>query len=204
MRVPPPDGGEKVVLHRRCWLGRGGGTPPACARVSASALGYAGCDLDLVIPKGTAVLRSGGSLAYHHGAASLQELIIPVLTIVMPEPEDAARKGESPVALEQVQSPVTNAIFSVQLRRTDLPIDPLRLRVLAVATDDGRIVGQARYASAGWDALSSVVSLEGAEPVAVGIQLEDEDATEVRVRVVEVGTDRVMKESEPIPVNLLR
>ena len=48
MRTDAP-GGDTVELHRRCWIGRGGATPPGCVRVAASALGYAS-DLDFVFP----------------------------------------------------------------------------------------------------------------------------------------------------------
>ena len=39
MRIEAP-GGETVELHRRCWIGRGGATPPGTMRVSAAELGY--------------------------------------------------------------------------------------------------------------------------------------------------------------------
>lgn len=79
MRTDSP-GGDQVELHRRCWIGRGGATPPGCVRVAASALGYAS-DLEFVFPTGCGVFRAGGDLAFHHGGPSLQELIIPVLTV---------------------------------------------------------------------------------------------------------------------------
>jgi len=53
MRIDKP-GGSEVELHRRCWIGRGGGTPPGCIRVDASALGYAS-DLEFVFPVGSHV-----------------------------------------------------------------------------------------------------------------------------------------------------
>ncbi|HEX7976992.1 MAG TPA: PglZ domain-containing protein, partial [Gemmatimonadaceae bacterium] len=58
MRTNEP-GGKRVELHRRCWIGRGGSTPPGCVRVSASALGYKS-DLELVFPAGAGVFRAGG------------------------------------------------------------------------------------------------------------------------------------------------
>ena len=79
MRTDAP-GGDTVELHRRCWIGRGGTTPPGCVRVAASALGYAS-DLEFVFPAGCGVFKAGGDLAFHHGGPSLQELVIPVLTV---------------------------------------------------------------------------------------------------------------------------
>jgi hypothetical protein len=79
MRTDAP-GGDTVELHRRCWIGRGGATPPGCVRVSASALGYAS-DLEFVFPAATGVFKAGGDLAFHHGGPSLQEMVVPVLTV---------------------------------------------------------------------------------------------------------------------------
>src|SRR5262249_25612008 len=39
MRIESP-GGDTVALHRRCWAGRGGTTPPGTVRVNGSELGY--------------------------------------------------------------------------------------------------------------------------------------------------------------------
>jgi len=50
MRTDDPRG-DTIELHRRCWIGRGGATPPGCIRVAASALGYAS-DLEFVFPTG--------------------------------------------------------------------------------------------------------------------------------------------------------
>ena len=50
MRIDAP-GGATVELHRRCWIGRGGATPPATVRVAASSLGN-DSDLDFVFPDG--------------------------------------------------------------------------------------------------------------------------------------------------------
>ena len=73
-------GGDTVDLHRRCWIGRGGADPMGTVRVSAATLGYAS-DLDFVFPTGLGVFKAGGGLSYHHGGISLQELIVPVVTL---------------------------------------------------------------------------------------------------------------------------
>ena len=91
MRVDAP-GGATVDLHRRCWIGRGGTTPPGAIRVSAPTLGY-DSDLDFVFPPGTAVFKAGGDLGFHHGGPTLQELIVPVVTVRTAAPA-AAPKGE--------------------------------------------------------------------------------------------------------------
>ncbi|MGH8655711.1 MAG: hypothetical protein ACREYE_27625, partial [Gammaproteobacteria bacterium] len=47
---------------------------------SAAALGYRS-DLEFVFPNGCGVFKAGGDLAFHHGGTSLQEIILPVLTV---------------------------------------------------------------------------------------------------------------------------
>jgi hypothetical protein len=64
-------------------------------------------------------------------------------------------------------------------------------------------VGRAQYAEQGWDPETGTVTLEGQEQVSVGIQLEDETVDEIRVVAVEVGTDRTLKDTQPLPVKLL-
>jgi len=56
MRIDAP-GGETVDLHRRCWIGRGGVTPPGTVRLTGAELGY-DTDLDFVFPSGTGGLQS--------------------------------------------------------------------------------------------------------------------------------------------------
>ena len=83
-------------------------------------------------------------------------------------------------------------------------LDSLRLRVLAVSAEHGSTVGRATFATSGWDADRQTVELTAGGSVDVGLQLEDDEVQELRVLVVEVGTERVLKDTQPIPVNLLR
>lgn len=128
MRLDKP-GGDTVDLHRRCWAGRGGQTPAACVRVEGQTLGY-DTDLDFMFPKGLAVFRTGGDLAYHHGGISLQEMVV------------SAEAG-APVALEGYPAVVTNRTFGLRLRvdKRDLftegPV-PVRLVLLAEGQEVGR------------------------------------------------------------------
>jgi hypothetical protein len=100
MRTDAPRG-TGVELHRRCWIGRGGATPPGCVRVTAAELGY-DSDLEFVFPSGCGVFKAaGGDLAFHHGGPSLQELIIPVVTVCT-KPREAPRASASPITASNV------------------------------------------------------------------------------------------------------
>ena len=211
MKIDPPEGGQVVALHRRCWVGRGGHTPSSCVRLSAADLGYQGTDLDIVVPRGTGVFKAGGSLSFHHGGLSLQELIIPVLSLELKgmRPAKARRSGEL-VALESVPKEITNLIFSLSIRRTELALEALQVRFVVEGKvgDKETTVGQAVFAVQGWDPDTRVLSLEagenGCEPVSVGIQIVDEEVKELRILVVQVGTDRTLKDTSPIPVRVTR
>src|SRR5207302_7117221 len=91
-----------------------GATPAGCVRVSAAALGY-DSDLDFVFPLGSGVFKAGGDLAFHHGGPSLQELVIPVLTIRMKTPR-LARTTAGPITATGLPDAVTNRIFSVTIQ----------------------------------------------------------------------------------------
>jgi len=76
-----PPGGETIDLHRRVWIGHGGTDIPTCLRKPISAFGIGG-DLELVTPIGLGCFKvAGGSTQYYHGGFSLQEIMIPILTI---------------------------------------------------------------------------------------------------------------------------
>src|SRR6185436_20177089 len=140
MRIDAP-GGNTVELHRRCWIGRGGATPPGCVRVPATALGYAS-DLEFVFPTGPAVFKAGGDLAFHHGGTSLQELVIPVLT-VRTKTGQSSRVAASPIAVSGSPSAVTNRIFSItlQLGGQNLALFANALVVRPLLMSAGRQVG---------------------------------------------------------------
>jgi len=75
-------GGKTLEIHRRCWIGQGGSTPPGTVRLTGPQLGY-DTDLEFVFPTGIGVFKAGGDLGYHHGGLSLQEMIIPVVSLRM-------------------------------------------------------------------------------------------------------------------------
>ena len=203
MRTDSP-GGETVELHRRCWIGRGGATPPGCVRVSASALGYVS-DLEFVFPSGSGVFRAGGDLAFHHGGTSLQELIIPVVT-VRTRVTESAKKSTSPISADGLPSTITNRIFSVTLalggKQTSLLAISMVVRPLLMAA--GRQVGTVGMAvDAEFNRETGEVKLESNKPVTVAFLLTDESVSALRVVVQDPSTDAELYRSpSDIPVRL--
>ena len=203
MRIASP-GGAQVDLHRRCWIGRGGATPAGCVRVTASALGYAS-DLDFVFPVGLGVFKSGGDLAYHHGGPSLQELLVPVVTVRMKTAVSPAGPTNL-VTVTGVPDAVTNRIFTVTLllggRSPSLFSNPQSIRPLLMSA--GRQVGVVGMAiDAELDRATGSVPLEAGKPVTVAFLLTDEGVTSLRVVLQDSSTDaEVYRSPADIPVRL--
>jgi hypothetical protein len=203
MRTDAP-GGDTVELHRRCWIGRGGATPPGCVRVSASSLGYAS-DLEFVFPAALGVFKAGGDLAFHHGGPSLQEMVIPVLT-VRTKTREVARSSASPIEAAGLPNAVTNRIFSVRFTYGDkqmlLGATSIQVRPLLMAA--GRQVGAVGMAvDAQFDRVTGIVELEPSRPATIAFLLSDESAASLRVVVQDPATDAELYRSPTdIPVRL--
>lgn len=203
MRTDAP-GGDTLELHRRCWVGRGGATPVGCVRVPASELGYAS-DLEAVFPTGTGVFKAGGDLAFHHGGLSLQEMVIPVLS-VRTKTRESARPSAGPIEASGLPEVVTNRIFSVKLtygtKQMLLGTTSIQVRPLLMAS--GKQVGTVGMAvDAELDRTTGTVTLEPNQPVTVAFLLTDESAASLRVVVQDPTTDAELYRSpKEIPVRL--
>ena len=200
MRIDSP-GGETVELHRRCWVGRGGTTPPGTVRVNGASLGY-DSDLDFVFPTGTGVFKAGGGLTYHHGGASLQEMVVPVLVFRMPATQEARVSGKT-VEISKYPAPISNRTFGL---RVVIPADlynkdPVAVRIALIS--NGEQVGEARMtAGSEYDAGTKCVSLIPGKDVDVGMLLTRDDCKTIRIVVQDAGTDAVLGQTGEIPVKL--
>jgi hypothetical protein len=198
MRIDPP-GGDTVELHRRCWIGRGGATPAGCVRVTAAGLGYQS-DLDFVFPVGAGVFKAGGDLAFHHGGPSLQELIIPVLTVRLTSGEPK-RSTVGPIAVSGLPDAITNRIFTVGLQGDLLSGEQLVRPLLMSAGKQVGAVGMAIDAEL--DRATGCVKLQPGKPITVAFLLSDESAASLLVVVQDPTTDADLYRSPTdIPVRL--
>jgi hypothetical protein len=199
-------GGEKVDQHRRCWAGHGGQTPPATLRVSGPDLGY-DTDLDFIFPKGLAVFRAGGDLAFHHGGPSLQEMIVPVVTLRIPSGAAEPVSG-SKVILEGHPSVLTNRTFGMRVvvaaELFSQELVPIRLVLLAGGLEVGRC-GMALDAEL--DRASGVLTARPGKPANVAMMLtrdsfEDKPLDRIRIVAQDPATDAVLAQSDDIDVQL--
>jgi len=199
MRIDAP-GGATIELHRRCWVGRGGATPSAAVRVSAQSLGNTS-DLDFAFPKGCGVFRAGGDLAFHHGGTSLQELVIPVITVRMAgsTPADTAPASAQAVVVG-APAAVTTRIFTVQLYFATMQPPPVRPVLVA----DGRQVGSlGMVVGADFDRESGIVTVATSEEATIGFVLHDDQVSVLRIVVTDPASDAELYRSpNDIPVQL--
>jgi len=192
-------GGETVELHRRCWAGQGGQTPAAAVRVSGTELGYQ-CDLDFIFPKGLAVFRAGGDLAYHHGGVSLQEMVIPVVTLRMPV-DVAEEAGGSKVSVEGYPKVLTNRTFGFRLVcEPDMFVqEAIPMRV--VLLEGGEEVGRAGMApDVEFDRGTATVRLAPGEKASIGMMLTKDTSKKVRIVVQDPATDAILAQSDEIEI----
>lgn len=203
MRTDSP-GGDTVELHRRCWIGRGGATPPGCVRVAASSLGYAS-DLELVFPIASGVFKAGGDLAFHHGGPSFQEMIIPVLT-VRTKTRESAPPSAGPIEATGLPEAVTNRIFSVTFTygAKQMPLGATSIQVRPLLMTAGKQVGAVAMAvDAQFDRATGTVELEPNKPVTIAFLLSDDSVASLRVVVQDPTTDaELYRTSTDIPVRL--
>jgi hypothetical protein len=172
--------------------------------VAASALGYAS-DLEFVFPTGSGIIKTGGDLAFHHGGLSLQELIVPVVT-VRTMVRESARPAAGPVTASGLPDAVTNRIFSVKLAlgEKQMMLGATGMVVRPLLMSAGKQVGAVGMAvDAELDRATGCVKLEPSKPITVAFLLGDESATAVRVVVQDPATDAELYRSPTdIPVRL--
>lgn len=202
MKISQP-GGDTLELHRRCWIGYGGITPGGTKRVLGADLGY-DTDLEFLFPTGLGVFKAGGDLSYHHGGASLQELIVPAISFRL-ESAGVEPEGTEDVRLDEIPDEITNRTFGIHVKveSTILPKDPLFVKATLMS-------GQSQVGEVGLvfgaelDPDTRVIQLERGSDVNLGLLLTRDDVSSIRIVIVDAATDALIVQSDDIPVRLGR
>jgi hypothetical protein len=202
MKIDPP-GGQTVDLHPRVWIGRGGMAAPGFIRVPASQLGLAG-DLELAFPRGLACFRTrGSSRGYCHGGISLQEVVIPVASLSVREPQPSTMDTAT-VLLNLAKPTITTRFFSVEARYVigGLFGDDTR-RINVVIRAQRSEVGVAAMAAYGFEEGTQEIVLEKDRPNAITMMLTTEvEASTVSVHVLDATTHVELATLKNIPVDI--
>jgi hypothetical protein len=152
-------GGESADLHRRVWVGNGGAAVGECLRRPLSAFGIGG-DLELVTPYGMCCFKApGGSNEYFHGGLSLQEITIPVISIVAGKVKLTSGTPVFKWTLKPGSQKITTRFFTVSIEgiASDLFASPPRVHVELRAGN--QVISAPISASYGFNDITREVSM---------------------------------------------
>lgn len=191
-RIIDKPGGQGEV-HRRAFIGKGGAAGDALLRVPLADVGVTS-DLDVLVPRGLALISGGGARGFFHGGCSPQELVVPVVTIEV----ESTKQGSSLPTLTAVLTPkITSHVFTAKLTLgADLLSAPLELRVVPVS-ETGDTVGVLATAG-GAEREGGLVHLEPGDEATLGFRLTStlNKNDKVEVHVFDARTDRRLATSE--------
>lgn len=193
--VDAPDGAVGTT-KRRVFIGRGGTPNQATVRIPLASCGISG-DLDLIVPRGLAVFRAGGSRQFFHGGVSLQELIVPVIVAELaktPEPQKLQ------IDIKVAGKRITTGVFAATLSFDgNLFTNEVTVRVVA---GSGRGPSIARVISGdGYDRDTGSVTVSTGRPSVLTFQVTEnlDPNTQVNLQVLDARTGRKLA-SESVPV----
>jgi hypothetical protein len=208
MKIEPP-GGETMLIKRRVWAGVGGARHDATLRFSAAQFGFDG-DYDLVIPQGFAVFTvPGGGLTYLHGGLSLQEQIVPVMTITI--------KDQAPVSEAKIQwniqlsgrQEITTRTCMVIINGRFTSIDNIPPKIRVEVRQDNISISRPLIASVGYEEATGDIQLKlkentsDLEPVTVTLQITGTVKVETaNIHIFDAQTGAEYKKLANIPVRI--
>ncbi|MCY3861722.1 MAG: PglZ domain-containing protein [bacterium] len=196
-RLVDPPNGATGTTKRRVFVGRGGTPNEATVRLPLASCGING-DLDLVVPRGLAVFRAGGSKQFFHGGLSPQELVVPVIVVELaqaPQPQSLS------VEISVAGGRITTGVFAARLAfEGDLFTNEVVVRVVAGARGG---VPVARVVSGdGYNPDTGSVAVGAGQPSILTFQVTTNlgSDTEVDLQVLDARTGRRLASSS-VPVS---
>jgi hypothetical protein len=203
MKMDPP-GGKTVELHRRLWVGKGGKAGDGFLRVSAGQLGFNG-DLELAFPRSLACFKvKGGATAYLHGGISLQEMVIPLITLKPKEMVPISPKTTL-ITLIMEKPQISTRFFSVTATyKIEGLFGPEEIRVSVVARSNRQDVGFAAMAAYGFEEGTKEILLKRDQPNPITFMLKDiEEIKSVTVHIYDAVSQVELARLEHIPVAIV-
>ena len=180
VRSPP---GEWIAEKRRCRLGRAAGVSDGVRVVKASHLGIHGAVDDVAVATGFRVFTKGA--AYFHEGVSLQECLVPVVTLAAKGGRAAV--GTNHVAVTYRHPKFTQRVFIAKLKLTSIEKSEMEVRVTAIASGASRPVGQAADCEAR-DPATGLIRLRVGVEEAVAIRIDDAfTGPDVEIQVVDAA-----------------
>jgi len=164
-------------------------------RLPLAKVGLPG-DLDVLVPRGLALIAAGGARGFFHGGLSPQEIVVPVLSIELEPP-----KGSAVFEVEaEIASRITSHIFTAKVAMPhSLLSEPLTIRPVPVRKSDGAEVGVLATAG-GAEQGEGLVRLIPGEELTLGFRVTQKLAKEDKVdlQVFDARTDRRLAMSKRV------
>ena len=194
-------GGETIDLHRRCWVGPGRGQSAGDRCASPGRSWGTTPTSTSSSPQASGSSAPGASLAYHHGGISLQEMVIPVLTL-----RTAAHPGRG-IGRRVEREGRAEGPEQPHVRRDDRVRRPVRGRAggRAAGADGRRGAGRRGGHGHGCPVRPGIEDRDRssrAGPPAWRCCSDARIARPIRIAVLDPATDAVLVQSEDIPVRL--
>jgi hypothetical protein len=216
MKIEAP-GGDEIELHRRIWIGRGGKAESTFVRESVNTFTpISDSMVDICVPAGSgAFKKQGGAQAYFHGGASLQELVIPLLTLhnsAQPNQETSIQWNCS-VTTEKLTTP----FLSVQITGASQSLLEMKAPKVAVKVMHHKTAIKAQTVSAtyGLDESSGEVELKWATdagqsiaPCTVALMFDHDELVtlngeKIDVVLYDVQTNAELTKAASLPVDVM-
>ena len=180
--------GTWISSHDRILLGNG--TPDSNNLVlAAEHLGIRGDFNQVAIPRALVAYRAG--LPYFHGGVSLQEGIVPVLTLrLTPTEQGSTKYPDVMVRYKQGAKKITTRlpVLTIEVGMGDMFWGDQSFEVLLEAHDkQGNIVGEARPGGA-VNPATRTITLQANESVPVTLRMDDNYEGKVSVKVIDPTT----------------
>lgn len=203
MLMDPP-GGKTAELHRRVWIGQGGAAGDGFIRVSSSQV-HLGGPFELAFPKGVGCFKTkGGGGAYCHGGATIQEMVIPVISMERRKTPPYSLKTTA-VKLSMDKAKITTRFFSISTiyHRIHGMGSAAEIRIRVAVRANRKEVGTVAMAVYGFEEGTKEILLKDGEPNALTLMLTDDKGIEsVTVHILDAISQVELAKSEPIPVNI--
>jgi hypothetical protein len=186
-RIIEKPGGQGDV-HRRAFIGKGGTSGEALLRIPLADIGIS-TDLDVLVPRGLALISGGGSRGFFHGGCSPQELIVPVVSIEVRAPQGTTLMSVN----ASITSKITSQVFTAKVMlNADLLSSPIEVRAVPMLRAEPPVEVGVLATAGGAETDAGFVRLEPGHEVTLGFRLSTtlERGQEVELQVFDARTDR--------------
>jgi hypothetical protein len=196
-------GGDTVELHSRVWIGHGGSAADGYLRFKACDLELGG-SLEFAFPRGLGTFKvKGGVGTYFHGGLSLQEHVVPLVTIKV-RPRGALVSPGLKIKLSIAKAKITNRLFTVTVAAEVEALFPGREKLVRLDVLSGKEeVGSAVAAGYDFEESTREVKIKPGKPNVITLMIQAAEIPKaVTVQILDCETQLVLDGLKDIPVEL--